>query len=96
MKRYKPKERSFIEQWLKDNEGKPGVRVMGGELVCYGLSADSFASIRQAYERGRLSFTRKTEGEYVSHTIDNEEQTWYIYDDLMEETDDKRTDTDVG
>lgn len=89
MKRYRPKERTFIEQWLKDNEGKPGIRVLGGKLGCYGFSANRFAWIRQMCGMGGLYFTRKKEGEYIGHTIDNEEQTWYIYDDLMEVIEDE-------
>lgn len=85
MERYRPKERTFIEQWLRENEGKTGIKIIGGKPCCYGLGTGHFAWVRQLCGMGALYFTRKKEGEYIDHTIDNKEQTWYIYDELMEE-----------
>lgn len=81
---YRPKEWFIVEQWLKDNEGTPGVQNFKGVMCYYNINRDTFEWIRHLCLCDKLWFTRQKEHEYVGHT-DDDEQLWYIHDDLMEE-----------
>lgn len=82
---YRPKERSIVEQWLKDNMNTPGVFNFSGALCYYNINVDTFVWIRSLCLLDKLWFTRQKEHEYIGHTEHGEEQLWYIHDDLMEE-----------
>lgn len=82
---YRPKERSVVEQWLKDNIHTPGVFNFSGALCYYNINVDTFVWIRSLCLLDKLWFTRQKEHEYIGHTKHGDEQLWYIHDDLMEE-----------